>query len=290
LRGSIPSTIDIREEIDTTCSLVLADPTGIHQILMNLCTNAYHAMQDTGGLLVLRLSEVQIGESEVGRDPELSPGCYVRLEVHDTGHGMDEETQARIFDPYFTTKQRGQGTGLGLATIHGIVTGLNGVIHVYSEPGTGSTFTVLLPCIRSEEATADIEPYAENLRGTERILLVDDEPPIGAFAQSALGRLGYIVTIETSALRAFERFANDPGAFDVVVTDQMMPHIKGVELSRRIHALRSDIPVILCSGFAEAIHDHASDSEDIQCHVMKPIIGADLARAIRRVCDSRNGQ
>ena len=285
LRGSIPSTIDIREEIDPACAPVLADPTGIHQILMNLCTNAYHAMQDTGGVMVLRLSQVDIGSSDVERDRELSPGCYVRLEVHDTGHGMNEETQARIFEPYFTTKERGQGTGLGLATIHGIVSDLNGVIHVYSEPGEGSTFTVLLPCLREESGVSDFEPPVEMLHGTERVLLVDDEPPIGAFAQTALERLGYSVTVQTSGPDALDLFAKDPGAFDVVVTDQMMPHMRGVELSRRIHALRRDIPIILCSGFAESVQGKPQDRDDIQYHVMKPIIGADLARAIRLVRD-----
>ena len=286
LRGSIPSTIDIREHIDVACAPVLADPTGIHQILMNLCTNAYHAMQKKGGMLVVRLSQVEMGESEVKRDPDLSVGDYVRLEVHDTGHGMDEETMARIFEPYFTTKERGEGTGLGLATIHGIVSDLNGVIHVYSVPGEGTTFTVLLPCVPGEEANGDAETPTDHLRGTERVLLVDDEPPIGEFAKAALERLGYSVNVQTSAPKALELFVQGPDTFDVIVTDQMMPIMRGSELSRKIHAVRPDIPIILCSGFAETMRETASDKDAIQCHVMKPIIGADLARAIRSVLAS----
>ncbi|MBN2308563.1 MAG: PAS domain S-box protein, partial [Candidatus Hydrogenedentes bacterium] len=283
LRGSIPPTIEMREEIDNKCAPVLADPTGIHQIVMNLCTNAYHAMQEKGGVLALRLSQVEVGESEVERDPDLVPGTYARLEVHDTGHGMDDETQARIFEPYFTTKERGEGTGLGLATLHGIVTDLNGVVHVYSEPGEGSTFTVLLPCMPFEGVAAEAEAPAEALRGSERVLLVDDEQPIGEFARAALERLGYSVVVHTSGVEALEVFAQSPSAFDVIVTDQMMPHMRGTELSRKIHAVRPDVPVILCSGFAETMRETAGDKGAIQCHVMKPIIGADLARAIRRV-------
>ena len=283
LRGSIPSTIEIREDIRQDCAPVLADPTGIHQILMNLGTNAYHAMQDEGGVLVLRLSQVEVSNSEIERDPSLSAGEYVRLEVHDTGHGMDEATLARIFEPYFTTKERGEGTGLGLATIHGIVSDLNGVIHVYSEPGEGSTFTVLLPCVHEDETAREAAPPTEQLRGTERVLLVDDEQPIGEFARTALERLGYRVTIQTSGPTALELFAGDPGAFDVIVTDQMMPRMKGIELIHKIHALRPDIPVILCSGFAETMRENTATDNNVQCHVMKPIIGADLARAIRTV-------
>ena len=290
LRGSIPSTIEIQEHIDDTCAPVLADPTGIHQILMNLCTNAYHAMQKKGGKLVVRLSRIAVGNSEVERDPDLSPGEYARLEVHDTGHGMDQETQARIFEPYFTTKERGEGTGLGLATIHGIVTDLNGVIHVYSEPGMGSTFTVLLPCVPEEDAPGDAQTRSELLRGTERVLLVDDEQPIREFAKAALERLGYRVTVQKCALDALELFASDPNAFDVIVTDQMMPQMRGIELSRKVRAMRRDIPVILCSGFAEAVQETSRDTTAVQCYVMKPIIGADLARAIRSVVDPHDNK
>lgn len=285
LRGSIPSTVEIRHAIDDGCRPVLADPTAIHQIVMNLCTNAYHAMQDSGGVLALRLSQVHVGESDVERDQKLSPGQYVRLEVEDTGHGMDEETRARIFEPYFTTKERGQGTGLGLATVHGIVSELNGVVHVYSEPDEGSTFTVLLPVAYKGEPVAVFEEDMGSLRGTERVLLVDDEVSIGAFGKAALERLGYKVTVATGGVDALALFSARPDAFDVVVTDQMMPHMRGLELSRRVHALRREIPVILCSGFAESIGDF-QESGDIQSHVMKPIIGADLARAIRGVIGS----
>ncbi|MCL4694360.1 MAG: response regulator [Candidatus Hydrogenedentes bacterium] len=285
LRGSIPSMIEIHENIDNSCLPVLADPTGIHQILMNLGTNAYHAMRDTGGKLVMRLSQIKIGDDEVQQDPNLAPGEYVRLEVHDTGHGMTEETQTRIFEPYFTTKERGEGTGLGLATIHGIVTDLQGVIHVYSEPGEGSTFTVLLPCVLAGEATGEPPAPIGSLRGTEHVLLVDDESPIAEFAKTALERLGYRVTIETNSLKALERFTANPAEFDVVVTDQMMPGMKGIELSKRIRTVRNDIPIILCSGFAESLRDTSGDNNSVRYHVMKPVIGADLARSIRSVVD-----
>lgn len=286
LRGSIPSTISIREDL-TDCAPVLADPTGIHQILMNLCTNAYHAMQATGGVLTVRLAQVEIGEQDIDRDAELTPGAYARIEVRDTGHGMDEETRLRVFEPYFTTKEPGEGTGLGLATIHGIVAEIGGVIHVYSEKGAGSSFTVLLPCVdqASEEKVPSATP--EMYRGTERILMVDDEKPIGDFVKIALERLGYTVTTETNPVHAFEHFTQDTKAFDAIITDQMMPVMRGTQLSEKIYALRPDIPIILCSGFAQTIKGAPEGVNNIQEYVTKPVIGTDLARAVRKVIDQK---
>ena len=284
LRGSIPSTIEIRQEIDKNCQPIMADSTAIHQVLMNLCTNAYHAMREKGGRLLIRLKQIRIDEETARQEVELTPGPYVRLEVHDTGYGMDAQTQARIFEPYFTTKERGEGTGLGLATIHGIVKDLGGAIHVYSELGNGAVFTILLPCVQAQEGKKEFSPTeAEALGGSEQVLLVDDERPIGQFAQKALERLGYAVTVFNSSPEALRHFQRQPEAFDVVVTDQMMPQMKGHELSARIHEIRPGIPIILCSGFSEGFQNNPAESKDIKAHVMKPIIGADLARAIRTV-------
>lgn len=288
LRGSIPSSINISQEIDTECLPVLADPTSIHQIIMNLCTNAYHAMREKGNVITVRLSQVTIGEMEARRDPELSPGDYIRLEVHDEGHGMDAATQSRIFEPYFTTKERGEGTGLGLAIIHGIVKDLNGVIHVYSEVGQGSTFTILLPTIAGNVDNVEKKRSSvEELTGNERILLVDDEEPIVSFAREALSRLGYQVTVLLNGTDALNAVRAAPDAFDVVITDQMMPVMKGTELSHRIHEVRPDLPIILCSGFCEDLRDARSKEKNISSHVMKPIIGADLAKAVRGVLDEK---
>ncbi|MBN2307682.1 MAG: PAS domain S-box protein, partial [Candidatus Hydrogenedentes bacterium] len=235
LRGSIPPTIEIQQEIDPGCGRVLADQTEMHQIVMNLCTNAYHAMRQHGGVMTVRLDQVEGGDGE--RD--LGEGEYVRLRVSDTGHGMDEMTKARVFEPYFTTRERGEGTGLGLSTVHGIVSKAGGAIRVESEPDSGAEFEVLLPvagdgAVPAERATVDREAVA----GTERVLFVDDEEPIALFARAALGHLGYRVTSETNSLHALDAFRADPEAFDVMVTDQMMSGIRGTELIREVLAIR----------------------------------------------------
>lgn len=284
LRRSIPPTIEIYCNIDADCRPILADATAINQIFMNLCTNAYHAMEQNGGTLSIRISEVTLGEEpkQVGMD--LSPGVYARLDVGDTGHGMEADVAERIFEPYFTTKERGHGTGLGLATVHGIVTDLKGAIHVYSEPGSGSTFSVFVPIALGEAAASELAPA--DLRGkpgTESVLFIDDEKAICTLAERALARLGYRATTFTSPLKALACFREEPSAFDVVVTDEMMPELRGTQVLMELRAIRSDIPVILYSGFIETLRSKADPGTRFDAYAMKPMVIPELTHAIRKV-------
>ena len=284
LRASLPTTIEIRQNIDTKCGFVLADPTQIHQVIMNLCTNAYHAMRESGGVLEVSLDVFDIDAAFAAAHANLEEGAYLRLTVSDTGHGMDGATMERIFDPFFTTKAIGEGAGMGLATVHGIVTSYNGAVTVYSEPGEGTTFHVYLPRVDSTavpEATAT-EPVP---RGKERILFVDDEEQIVRFGQQMLERLGYHVTARASSVEALEAFGAEPEKFDLVITDQTMPNMTGVVLARELMRIRPDIPVILTTGFSEAVTQEKAKNMGMRECIMKPVLASDLGRAIRRVLD-----
>jgi len=287
LRRSIPPTIHFSCKLDPECRPVLADATAIHQIIMNLCTNAYHAMEDTGGTLTIRLSEITLGEENFLGNLQLEPGVYARLDIADTGHGMDKETLQRIFEPYFTTKERGAGTGLGLATVHGIVSDLHGALYVYSEPENGSTFSVFLP-ISPEAAATDSDPVLDeaSCSGTERILFVDDERAICSLATKALGRLGYRALAVTDPLEALTIFEENPDDFDIVVTDEMMPDMRGTDLLPKLRAVREDIPVILYSGFAETLRNKPKEHYAFNAFVMKPLVVLELAKAIRAIATS----
>ncbi len=284
LRRSIPPTIEIYCNADPNCRPILADSTAINQIFMNLCTNAYHAMEQSGGTLSIRISEVTLGDEPKQIGIDLSPGTYARLDVSDTGHGMETDVAQRIFEPYFTTKERGHGTGLGLATVHGIVIDLKGAIHVYSEPGNGSTFSVFLPIALEDSESADptsADPLGEP--GTECILFIDDEPSICLLAERSLTRLGYKPVTFTNPIVALARFREQPKAFDVVVTDEMMPGLRGTQLLEELRAIRADIPVILYSGFAETLRNKASDPASFNAYAMKPMVIPELTHAIRKV-------
>ncbi|MBI5558758.1 MAG: DUF3365 domain-containing protein [Deltaproteobacteria bacterium] len=288
LRATIPATIAMKQNINPDCGPVLADPTQAHQIIMNLCTNAYHAMRETGGILGVSLAPVEIGPD----DPKvngfvLSPGPYVELTVSDTGCGMDKKTIERMFDPYFTTKGKGEGTGLGLAVVHGIVKSFGGYVSVDSEPGKGSTFRIYLPQVAGRAAAeAPVAPLP-CLRGTERILFVDDEETIISVAEAMLSGLGYQVTALPSALEALKTFQHKAGDFDLVITDMTMPHMTGVALTRRLRTIRPDIPVILCTGFSELVNEEKSRSFGIDEYLSKPLLKKDLSAAIRRVLDKK---
>jgi CheY-like chemotaxis protein/anti-sigma regulatory factor (Ser/Thr protein kinase) len=274
--------VEIQTNIQADCDPVLADATCVHQIFMNLCTNAYQAMGSDGGRLTVRITEVTLGDELIHAGAELHPGQYVRLDVSDTGHGMDRETAQRIFEPYFTTKGRGQGTGLGLATVHGIVTDLNGAIVVYSEPGSGSTFTVFLPAVAAEVADGGRpKKTLDGMPGSERVLFVDDERPLRLMAERALGRLGYRVTAVGNPKEALALLEADPQAFDVVITDEMMPGMRGTELLAAVRALRPSLPVILYSGFSESLRSNPRGAEAFDGHVMKPMVVSELSLAIR---------
>ncbi len=286
LRASLPTTIEIRQNIDNRCGYILGDPTQIHQIIMNLCTNAFHAMRENGGILEISLKDVDVDADYAKAYPQLSPGEYVRLAVRDTGHGIDSVTLERIFDPFFTTKAAGEGTGMGLAVIHGIVTRHGGQIVVNSEPGKGSTFQVYLPRLQTKkpDEKSPLEPIP---RGTEHILLVDDEALLVEMQQEMLENLGYKITPRTNSLEALETFRANPDKFDLVITDQTMPNMTGVELATELMVVKPDIPIILTTGYSEVITPEQARQLGIQEYIMKPVVLRDLGKVIRKLLDQK---
>ena len=289
LRPSLPSTIEMRRSIDKECGAVLADPTQMHQIIMNLCTNAYHAMKDTGGVLNVGLIAVDADARLVALHPGLQEGTYAKLTIGDTGHGMDRETMDRIFDPFFTTKGVGEGTGLGLANVHGIVTACGGVVAVYSEPGKGTRFSVYLPCIESE-ACQRVLPSEPPRGGNESILVVDDEVNVLHVVEMGLERFGYRLTALTSSTEALELFRNQPQRFDLVISDVTMPGMAGQELARELLLLRPGLPIILMSGFSEALSPEKAKALGIRAFISKPDGIQDIARHVREVLDSAEAE
>ncbi len=287
LRASLPSTIEIREEISPDCGAIMADPTQIHQILMNLCTNAYHAMRLTGGVIGVRLSKITIDDAGRVPNTELALGNYVLLEVSDTGCGMEQKTLAHIFDPYFTTKDKGEGTGLGLAVVHGIVKSYQGHITVYSEPGKGTRFHVYLPRLAEAPSLVEADRNETIPAGTERVLVVDDEAVITAMLETILTRLGYQVRSSSNSLEALALIEQDPMAFDLLITDMTMPHLTGFELTAKALAIRSDLPVILCTGFSDLINKEQAQALGIRVYLMKPVSVRELALAVRKVLDEK---
>ena len=252
LRASIPSTIEIRKNILTHSDVILADRTEIHQVLLNLCTNAAQAMRDGGGVLEVILSETDPSDGEEGVLKQAKPEAYVKLSVRDSGCGMEPEVMERIFDPFFTTKRPGEGTGLGLSVVHGIVKRHEGLIHVESAPGKGSTFHLYFPKLPMEDLPVDLQK-GELPRGKGRILFIDDEDLLVEMNRGRLEGLGYEVTTETDALRAFDLFRADPGRYDLVITDYTMPQMTGIELAREMLAIRPEMPILLCSGLDELV-------------------------------------
>jgi PAS domain S-box-containing protein len=282
IRATIPSTIEIKQKIDSDCGVIKADPTQIHQIVMNLSTNAYHAMEKTGGVLKVILKEIQLGEYDI-ITPDMIPGVYVCLTVSDTGKGMNKELTQKVFDPFFTTKGIGKGTGMGLSVVHGIVNSMGGTIHVYSEPGKGTKFNVYFPGenkFLKEQTNQDKQPIQG---GTEHILLVDDEESIILMETRMLKRLGYLVTSRTNSLEALEAFRAKPDKFDLVITDMAMPNMPGDKLSTELIKIRPDIPILLCTGFSETMSEEKATSVGIKGFLLKPIIMTDLAQNIREV-------
>lgn len=287
LRATIPTTIRIRENIAPDSGTILADPTQIHQVMMNLCTNAYHAMRDHGGILEVSLKSVETAAGDVIQGIEVDPGKYIELEIIDTGYGMDRAVLARIFDPYFTTKKKGEGTGLGLAVVHGIVKSHNGYITASSEPGTGTTFRIYLPCIDSDEDKTEIVTVEPMPKGHEHILFVDDEEPLVHMNRDTLERLGYRVTARTSSREALQAFQKQPEKFDLVITDMTMPQMTGVQLARKMLEIKPGIPIILITGFSEAIDEKKAKKLGFREFVMKPILIRELAKTIRNVLDQK---
>ncbi len=283
LRSSIPSTIEIRKNIQSD-SLIIGNATQIHQVMMNLCTNAAQAMEANGGTLAVGLRDVQLDETAGRVQSGLKPGGYVELQVSDTGQGIDPEILDSIFDPYFTTKGPGEGTGMGLSMVHGIVESYSGKILVESTPGQGSTFTLYLPISTSQKE--QIVYRSEDLPlGTENVLLVDDEAPLTRMTGAVLKSLGYSVTSRTSSLEALELFSSKPDDFDLVITDMTMPNMTGDQLAVALLKIRRDIPVILCTGYSKKVSDTSAAALGIKAFAYKPIVKADLARTVRKVLD-----
>jgi len=284
IQSSLPTTIEITKDIQKDCGLVLADPIQIHQIVMNLCTNAYHAMEETGGKLSITLREIEL-TAEDSKDPVMIPGPHICLTVADTGPGIDQSIIDRIFDPYFTTKEEGKGSGLGLAVINGIVKNHSGYIKVYSEPGKGAEFKVYLPMIKKQEEAAKVETDTPIQKGTERILLVDDQDLIVNMERQMLERLGYHITARTSSIEALEAFRANPDKFDLVITDMTMPNMTGDKLADEMIKIRADIPIVLCTGFSEIMSKERAESLGIKGFLMKPVVLKDLSSVIRKVLD-----
>lgn len=281
IRSSLPSTIEIHQSIDGNCGSILADPTQVHQIIMNLCTNAYQAMAETGGILEVTLSEVKLTAADL-ESSDLDPGTYVCLKVSDTGCGIDNSNIERIFEPYFTTKEKDKGTGMGLAVVHGIIKSYKGDIKVYSEPGKGTVFQAYIPrLVIDSESPVNSEQVILPGRG-EHILLVDDEKTIVEIETKMLTRIGYQVTARTSPSEAFELFRTHPQDYDLVITDMTMPGMTGDKLVKELLQIRPDIPIILSTGFSEDISREKTATLGIKVLMMKPVTLEDLSRATRQ--------
>jgi two-component system, cell cycle sensor histidine kinase and response regulator CckA len=287
LKASLPATIEVQQSIASETGIVFANPTQIYQVLTNLCTNAAHAMEKTGGILEVGLADVDLESATLPSRLDLKPGPYVRLTVADTGHGMDSTTLARIFDPYFTTKEPGKGSGLGLAVVHGIVKGHDGGIAVSSVLGKGTTFHLYLPRIETELTTSEEKPSAPVPTGSERILVVDDETSLVDIWKRYLELLGYVVVTKTSCLEALELFRVHPDYFDLVITDYTMPHMNGIHLARVMKRIQPNIPIIVCTGWREKITDEMNRETGVRAFLMKPLELRDAAEAIRKVLDEK---
>ncbi len=288
LRSSIPTTIEIRQDIAST-ALVYADPTQIHQVIMNLCTNAYHAMYDQGGTLTVSLHEVDLGKGEEVEGLDLAPGRYLLLEVGDSGQGMEPEILNKMYEPYYTTKAVGEGTGLGLALVHGIVKSHNGGIGVDSEPGCGTVFRIYLPIVdqQSKELSKAAPDKAATGTCSGRIMLVDDEVSIQEIGQQALESFGYEVATFGDPLQALAAFRDDTQAYDLLITDMTMPGMTGTELVDQILQIRADFPIILCTGYSERINREAALAMGIREYLQKPLVMTELAQKIKAILGSK---
>ncbi len=284
LRSSLPSNIEIRRNI-VSDARVLADPTQIHQVLMNLCANAKHAMQRTGGVLKVSLAEVQVDADFADTHPEAEAGPHLKLTVADSGKGMSAEVLEKIFDPFFTTKGKDEGTGLGLAVVHGIVKSCGGFIAVFSEPDKGTTFNVFLPVIAAQDRQ-QTEFKGPQPTGSERVLFVDDEMPLAEIGKQMLEGYGYRVSLCTSGVEALELFKANPVQFDLVITDMTMPNMSGLDLASEIISLRPEMRIILCTGFSEKITPAGAEAAGIKAFMLKPVSQDDLIHTVREVLDA----
>jgi PAS domain S-box-containing protein len=286
LRASIPASIDIRQDIDCQCGTIIAYPTELHQIVINLCTNAVQEMENKDGVLSVSLEQLDLSEDNLQKDPTLTPGPYVKLSVSDTGHGISTDNLDRIFDPYFSTKEVGKGSGLGLAIVHGIVKRHNGMITVESKPAEGTTFNVFFPKTGEEEQQT-IKEIDSLPTGNERILLVDDDESVVNVIKQLLEQLGYQVTSKNSSREALELFSAQPNVFDLIITDQTMPEMTGEQLAKESIDLKPEVLIILCTGYSSDIDDEKAKTIGIREFIMKPIDKKELAITGRRVLDTQ---
>jgi PAS domain S-box-containing protein len=281
LRASVPSTIAFEVQIDDP-PVVLANPTAVHQVITNLGTNAWHAMRTDGGTLRIELRRFEVDAEFCAANPELQPGCYARLSISDTGHGMDAATAQRVFEPFFTTKAPGEGTGLGLAVVHGIMQGHDGAVSLYSQPGEGTTFHLYFP---AHDAQAELPPEEVKVipRGNgERILFIDDERPLVELGERMLTHLGYSVTALTSSMDSVALFERDP-SFDVVITDLTMPGMDGIRVAQRLHEIRSDVRIILTTGYSGAMHSDHIKELGVRAVLIKPNTMRSLGETVNAV-------
>jgi len=284
IRATIPTTIEIIQDIHPSCRPIKADPSKIHQIVMNLATNSFHAMEEFGGELNISVKEIVFNKYNL-INPEMIPGEYVCLSISDTGVGMDKKLTEKIFDPFFTTKEKGKGTGMGLSVVHGVVKGMNGSIQVHSSPDTGSEFKVYLPIEKSSVDKQSTQTNETVQGGTERILVVDDEIVVVKMTQQILERMGYQVSSRSSSIEALEAFTANPTKYDLVITDLEMPNMAGDKLSAELIKIRPDIPIILCTGFSRRLTEEKALSIGIKGFLQKPIIKLQMAKMIRKMLD-----
>lgn len=289
LRASIPTTITIEKHIYANAGYVIADPVQLHQIVMNLCTNAYQAMREKGGTLSVTLKAVNVGEAQAQLIAGLDPGEYTYLSVRDDGHGIDPQILPRIFDPYFTTKKTGEGTGLGLSVVHGIVSRLGGAITARSTLGEGAVFEVYLPRhVSAQETALPAQPLKGG--GAEHLLLVDDESALIKLYQSNLEKLGYRVTAYTGSQEALAAFKEADGQFDILITDQTMPKMTGMELIREIRKIRPGIPAVLSTGYSDIITKEQALREGVDTFLLKPFTVNEMNFVIRSLFDKETSE
>jgi CheY-like chemotaxis protein len=288
LRATVPVTIEFKSRL-AEVPTVLAAPTQIHQIIMNLGTNAWHAMRDQAGVLEVTLAPLQVDTELARLHPDLRPGPYVKLSISDTGCGMSRATLERIFDPFFTTKGPGEGTGLGLAVVHGIMKSHDGTITVYSEPGKGTVFHLYFPAFEADPGQTPTEQAAIPQGHGVRVLFVDDEEALTRVGRTMLERLGYHVTTQTGPLQALALFRARPQDFDLVLTDYTMPGMTGLQLTRQLLAIRPDIPVILTTGYSAMLTPDSLQDAGIRELILKPYNTRILGEAFHQVL-SRAGR
>jgi signal transduction histidine kinase/ActR/RegA family two-component response regulator len=287
IKASFPPSVVIDQHFDQKIGTVLADPTHIHQIVMNLCTNANHAMMKTGGVLDVKLDAVKIDQKAADKIPNLKKGEYIRLTISDTGHGMDIKTKERIFEPFFTRKEVGSGSGLGLSVVHGIVNNYGGAILVESTPGKGTTFMIYLPKYGADILESD-KSDKKPLKGVEHILFVDDEPEITFMGKKMLENLGYKVSISSDSTSALEEFRNNPGKYSLLVTDQNMPNMRGTDIALKMREIQPELKVIIITGYSEHLSEEMLFQNGISEVILKPMILDDFSKIIRRVLDNCN--